>query len=117
MSLCDIPTDTFCYNLKIDLVYNIAVADEDLVPVDLTGTIAEINFVFREDESEFTLSSLIVGDGLDITDPIAGEITLSLTIAEANIIFDEGFYDAKLLITDSLNIKDHYLDIFFQVAA
>jgi len=115
MSLCTIPTATLCYTLCIDLVLIISVADEDLNPVDLTNTIVELAFVLRGDDSEFTFSSDVGGDGLSITDAVNGEITLSLTPIEAAAIFVEGNYDAKLFITDSLDVKDNFLDIFFQV--
>ena len=115
MTCCAIPKADFCYDLCVDLNLILLVEDDDETPVDLTGTIVDIKFKFRADGSEFTLSSDTPGDGLDITDPTGGEITLFRTPAEADVIFDEGFYDAKLLITDTLGVKDQFLDLLFQV--
>ena len=115
MTCCGIPKANFCFDLCTDLNLILLVEDDDDTPVDLTGTIVDMKFKFRADGSEFTLSSAVPADGLDITDPTGGEITLFRTPAEADVIFDEGFYDTKLLITDSLGVKDQFLDLLFQV--
>lgn len=115
MTCCAIPKADFCYDLCTDLNLILLVEDDDETPVDLTGTVAELKFKFRGDGSEFTLSSDVPLDGLDITDPSAGEITLFRTPTEAAAIFSEGFYDSKLLIADSLGVKDQYLDLLFQI--
>lgn len=115
MTCCAIPSADFCFDLCTDLNLILLVEDDDDTPVDLTGTIVEMKFKFRSDGTEFTLSSAVPGDGLDITDPIGGEITLFRTPAEAAAILSEGFYDTKLLITDTLGVKDQFLDLLFQV--
>lgn len=115
MTCCAIPKAEFCYDLCTDLNLILLVEDDDATPVDLTGTIVDMKFKFRGDGSEFTLSSAVSGDGLDITDLVGGEITLFLTAAEAAVIFSGGFYDAKLLITDALGVKDQFLDLLLQV--
>ena len=115
MTCCLIPKAEFCFDLCTDLNLILLVEDDDDTPIDLTGAIVDLKFKFRSDGSEFTLSSAVSEDGLNITDPIGGEITLFLTVAEAAVIFSEGFYDAKLLITDTLGVKDQFLDLLFQV--